>query len=283
MPTKPLESPHRRFNPLTGEWLLVLRTAPSAPGSGRWKRLRRRICLLTTLLATCARGTAGRAANKTRRIHLRSSSITISLRFCPAAAADEPQPELLVSRSVTGTCRVVCFSPRHDLTLAEMPVADIRRVIDAWAEQITDLGETYRWVQVFENKGAVMGCSNPHPHGQIWALDALPDGAGEGRPPAAPLLFKAWQLAACGLRPPGAERQERLVVENEHWVVVVPYWAVWPFETLLLPRQRIQRLPDLGDVQRLPWRTPSTTVGALRQPFRDFLPLLHGLACRALR
>ena len=167
-----------------------------------------------------------------------------------AAAADEPQPELLTSRPVTGACRVVCFSPRHDLTLAEMPVADIRQVIDAWADQITDLGQTYRWVQVFENKGAVMGCSNPHPHGQIWALDALPEGPAKEDHQQRLYFSKHGSSLLVDYALLELERQERLVVENEHWVVVVPYWAVWPFETLLIPRQPIQRLPQLGDAQR---------------------------------
>src|SRR5690606_21812216 len=90
------------------------------------------------------------------------------------AAPDGGHP-LLRMESERGTARVICFSPRHDLTLPEMDAADIRRVVDLWADQITDLGQTYRWVQVFENKGAAMGASNPHPHGQIWAGSALPN------------------------------------------------------------------------------------------------------------
>jgi len=84
---------------------------------------------------------------------------------------------LLQAAPVLGQCRVVCFSPRHDLTLADMSAAAIRGVVDVWSEQVADLGQRYRWVQVFENKGKLMGCSNPHPHGQVWALDALPNEA----------------------------------------------------------------------------------------------------------
>jgi UDPglucose--hexose-1-phosphate uridylyltransferase len=163
-----------------------------------------------------------------------------------AMKTGEPPAGLLTSQPVIGTCQVVCFSPRHDLTLAEMPVHDIRPVIDAWIEQTAELGETYRWVQVFENKGAVMGCSNPHPHGQIWALDALPDEPEkEDRQQRAYFTAHASPLL---LDYAGVEldSRERMVIENDHWLVVVPYWAVWPFETLLLPRQRIQRLQDLN-------------------------------------
>jgi len=157
---------------------------------------------------------------------------------------------LLRLQATPGTCRVVCFSPRHDLTLAEMPVPQIRAVVDAWAEQVTDLGKSYRWVQVFENKGEVMGASNPHPHGQIWALDALPNEpakeeerqkayfAEHGRPLLAD--YAALEL----------DRAERLVVTNEVWLALVPYWAVWPYEVLLLPRRPVLRLPELAGDER---------------------------------
>jgi UDPglucose--hexose-1-phosphate uridylyltransferase len=157
---------------------------------------------------------------------------------------------LLRAQSAPGTCRVICFSPRHDLTLAEMPVSDIRLVIDAWAGQISELGQRYRWVQVFENKGEIMGSSNPHPHGQVWALDDLPnEPAKEERQQREyfnqqqrPLLLDYVALEM--------EMGERVVVSNESWVALVPYWAVWPFEILLLPRRHVLRLPDLGDGER---------------------------------
>jgi len=149
-----------------------------------------------------------------------------------------------------GTCRVLCFSPRHDLTLAEMPVPDIRRVVEAWEQQVVELGERWRWVQVFENRGAMMGASNPHPHGQIWASDIMPtEPMKEDRAQrryfgghGAPLLLDYLELELA--------QQARIVVENAHWLVVVPFWAVWPFETLLLPKRRVLRLPDLDDAQR---------------------------------
>jgi UDPglucose--hexose-1-phosphate uridylyltransferase len=131
-----------------------------------------------------------------------------------------------------------------------MALADIRGVVDVWAEQVTELGQWYRWVQVFENKGEMMGCSNPHPHGQIWAGEGLPnEPAKEDNQQRAylkehdrPLLLDYADLEA--------HRQERIVVENEHWLAVVPYWAVWPFETLLTPRRHTLRLPDLDNSQR---------------------------------
>lgn len=164
----------------------------------------------------------------------------------PAKAAD-PFFEL---QPVRGTCRVVCFSPRHDLTLAEMERADIARVVDTWASETAALGGHYRWVQVFENKGAVMGCSNPHPHGQIWASSVLPTEA------AAEDVHQAAYLARHGapmlLDYERREREAgaRLVCESAHFTAVVPFWALWPFETLILPRQQVARMPDLTPEQR---------------------------------
>lgn len=170
----------------------------------------------------------------------------------PEAGPEEQAPDGLLRREgVEGTCRVICFSPRHDLTLAEMPVGDIEKVIEVWETQTRELGAQYAWVQVFENKGAIMGCSNPHPHGQVWATNAIPTLPGsedasqrryfaeQGRP-----LLRDY--AEVELR-----EGERIVLRNEHWVALVPYWAVWPFETLVLPLGSRPRLLDLNGEERL--------------------------------
>lgn len=157
---------------------------------------------------------------------------------------------LLQAHLVRGECRVLCFSPRHDLTLAELPVEGIETVVDLWAEQVNDLGRRYRWVQVFENKGLVMGCSNPHPHGQVWAGDFLPDEP--AREDRQQRLW--WERLGEPLLMSYARREqqagERVVAGNEHWIAVVPWWAVWPFELLLLPLRPVQRLPDLVREER---------------------------------
>ena len=153
-------------------------------------------------------------------------------------------------KSLRGTARVICYSPRHDLTLAEMSVSEINTVIKVWIGQTAELGKTYSWVQVFENRGAIMGASNPHPHGQIWATDELS---------AIPRVEDACQRAY--LSQQGGVmlldyaheerlRRERIVLENDNWLVVVPFWAVWPFETLLLPKTPTQRLTDLDAEQQ---------------------------------
>jgi UDPglucose--hexose-1-phosphate uridylyltransferase len=156
---------------------------------------------------------------------------------------------LFRAEGTRGTCRVVCFSPRHDVTLAGMDADSIRHVIDVWAQQTTELGSRFPWVQVFENRGAAMGASNPHPHGQIWAGDALPVEA------ALELEQQTRHHAATGCRLlvdyAAAERGgPRVVRDADGWLTVVPFWASWPFEAMLVPFEPAARLEDLDDARR---------------------------------
>jgi len=123
-------------------------------------------------------------------------------------------------------------------------------VVDVWAEQTLELGERYRWVQVFENKGQMMGASNPHPHGQIWALDALPNEAAKEDANQRSYHLTTFSPMLVDYLEEELKSGERIIVENEAWAAVVPFWAVWPYEALLLPRAHVLRLPELDDFQR---------------------------------
>jgi UDPglucose--hexose-1-phosphate uridylyltransferase len=245
------EHPHRRFNPLIDQWVQVSPHRMKRPWQGQVEKAPpdTRPSYDPTCYLCPGNGRASGETNPNYpNTYVFANDFAALLTDIPSAG--KPIHPLLQTQAVQGECRVMCFSPRHDLTLPEMSLPEIRGVVDTWAAQTAELGQTYRWVQIFENKGAIMGCSNPHPHGQIWALDTLPnepfaEDAAQRRyfgENGRPLLLDYVNLELA--------QQERIVVQNEHWLAVVPYWAVWPFELLLLPRRHILRLPDLDDAER---------------------------------
>jgi UDPglucose--hexose-1-phosphate uridylyltransferase len=173
----------------------------------------------------------------------------------PALLGDTPAPPaahdpLFQSEQATGTSRVICFSPDHSATLPRLSPSGMRGVVDTWCTQSEELGGDHIWVQLFENKGAMMGCSNPHPHGQVWAVNYLPDEVvrEDERQRAYFAAHGRAMLLDVAVRE--LESGERVVVSNDHWVAIVPFWASWPFETLLLPRFAVAQMPQLKDDER---------------------------------
>jgi UDPglucose--hexose-1-phosphate uridylyltransferase len=245
-------APHRRLNRLTGESVLVSphRTARPWQGQVEAHTAERRPHYDPGCYLCPGNERAGGA---------RTPKYTSTFVFDNDFAALKPDTAtqrfdragLLVADSERGICRVVCFSPRHDLTLGQMDQHALRRVVETWTDQYTELG-ALDWVNhvlIFENRGAMMGASNPHPHGQIWANQRLPSEPARELHQQQAYADRGGCLL-CDYLAVELKEDERIVCQNDEFVALVPFWAVWPFETLVLPRGHDAALPDLADDER---------------------------------
>lgn len=247
------EHVHKRLNILTGEWILVSPHRNKRPWQGKVEAPP--VLARPEYVSDCYLCPGNKRADGSV-----NPPYTGTFAFTNDFAAlrqDTPEgdvniSDLMVAKSQTGVCRVLCFSPRHDLTLPQMPVDDIRDVVELWCREFSDLAAnpSIRYIQIFENKGEIMGCSNPHPHGQIWAQNELPMEIIKETRQQQNYFEKNGRSLLSDYLNLELEKQERLVCENEHFVCLVPFWAVWPFEVLIISRRQVQNILQFTDSEK---------------------------------
>lgn len=243
--------PHRRFNALTGEWILVSPHRAKRPWLGQVEKLPPED--KPSYDPKCYLCPGNQRVNGDMNPKYESNFVFTNdfAALTPDTPLEvEGNDDLFKCEPARGTARVLCFSADHSKTLPVLSVEQIRKVVDLWGDQLTELSKEYKYVQLFENKGAIMGCSNPHPHGQIWACNFIPEEISKELTQqkayfakhAAPLLTDYVQGEL--------KRGERIIFETEYFVALVPFWAFWPFETMLLPKFKVARINELNDAQK---------------------------------
>ncbi|HYL65300.1 MAG TPA: UDP-glucose--hexose-1-phosphate uridylyltransferase [Candidatus Methylomirabilis sp.] len=238
---------HRRFNPLVREWVLVSPHRLQRPWVGRIEK--------TASLNEpeydpgCYLCPGNQRANGARNPQYAGTFVFDN--DYPALLPDAPQLEskedsLLIAESEAGLCRVVCFSPRHDLTIPVMSAAEVRQVVDIWSEQFSELQKLpwVRHIQIFENRGTLLGASNPHPHCQIWANASLPNVPARELASFEDYSARAKSCLLCDYLDLELHKSERVVYQNDGFAVLVPYWAVWPFETLVVSKRHFSAMDE---------------------------------------
>ena len=247
------EHPHRRYNALTGEWVLVSPHRAKRPWQGQQEEVEKETRPEYDPTCYLCPGNDRVGGEKNPPY---TATFVFNNDF-GALQASTPEGifekgNLLKAESERGICKVICFSPRHDLTLSEMAVADIRQVVDLWQREYEELGQLdfINYVQIFENKGIIMGSSNPHPHGQIWAQSSIPVEPAKELVQQTNYFNRYSRSLLSDYLAIELTEQKRIVIENEHFAALVPFWAVWPFETMIVSKRHFGNLSQMHDAEK---------------------------------
>jgi UDPglucose--hexose-1-phosphate uridylyltransferase len=248
------EDPHRRYNPLIKEWVLVSPHRAKRPWQGQNEVVATHA--LPNYDPECYLCPGNVRANG--EINPQYENCFVFDNDFAALKQDEIEQEatednsFFIAKSERGVAKVVCFSPNHNLTLPELTSSEIENVITAWQKQYTELGsiDYINYVQIFENKGSVMGCSNPHPHGQIWAQSSLPTQVEKTHTSLNEYFSKNNSNLLLDYLAQELERKERIVIENNHFVALVPFWAIWPFETMIIAKRNVSNITEFTEIEK---------------------------------
>jgi UDPglucose--hexose-1-phosphate uridylyltransferase len=253
LPTELATTPHRRLNPLTGDWVLVSPHRNQRPWQGHTEKRATPSGIQYDPSCYLCPGNERAGGQRNPKY---DSTFVFTNDFAALVPTTRPTQYsidgLLVAEGEAGTCRVLCFSPRHDLTVARMSVPEIKNVVDLWVEQFAELGAQPRtnYVQIFENRGEMMGCSNPHPHCQIWTNETIPNEPRKEQERQAAYAAAHNSCLLCDYLALEMKDGTRIICENDDFVCVVPFWAVWPFEALLLAKSHLRDLTALSHAAR---------------------------------
>ena len=246
------DHPHRRKNILTGEWVLVSPHRTKRPWQGKVEKPandQRPIHDPKCYLCPGNTRANGSITEKYEHTFVFTNDFAALNKESPLV---KKEAGLLLAKGEQGICRVICFSPNHSLTLPEMELKDIEKVIALWQKEYRDLGSLaeINHVQIFENKGATMGCSNPHPHGQIWAQSSIPEIV-KKKTKQQKKYFKQHQSSMLSdYLEQELAADERIILALDHFVALVPFWAIWPYEIMILPRRQMQHINQMTQAEQ---------------------------------